>query len=763
MVSVNSNREASVWPWLVWKFGGTSVADAQRLIGVANLICEYCDVIASKRLPCQPALCQPALCQPPPCQPPPCQPALCPPTNGATLGVAPHHRLAVVLSAMAGVTDALQSCCDEAIAEFHRRHSAGPPKKPEYLTILNGIRDKHIRTADALLAAGEIDVETSKSFKQTQEFEISELSEILRVFAISGSCPGSLREMVLGHGELWSSRLLFAVVSRRAFRLDDENSSRPSCALPVEPDVINWIDARQILVIEEQNSADPYEKVTLDWEVSAQHMDRWTSAHPFCKIAIVTGYICSTRAGTPATLKRNGSDYSGSIMANLLGAKLYTVWTDVDGVYTADPNKVPSAFRLPFLSYIEAIELAYFGAKVLHPLTMGPCIAASIPILIRSSLQPESPGTLIGGSLENLPKHRLSSAETAELAVVKRFPLSPAAMHSDEKNSLYGSCKAFTLIDKVALVNVAGTSMIGVPGISSRLFGAVNDARCSVVMISQASSEHSICFAVPPSQAARAKLAIEAAFYREIEHQRCMHVSVADSCSIICAVGERMCGALGILSQLSTALAAAGVNVKAVAQGASEINITFVVESTEGVRAIRAVHDAIYQNRAASSFASVTEGYNGKDVAKDESVMGLVVLLVSLDLPPDVEALIDQLVLNFKTFGTDLSSPRIIGFTDGISFVKTLQSTREAFQEDVLFQERSLLALVDLREWTKRLIPSANTRNASPHWQRSLVDQFLSRGYLVVDSDIRVSPVLKAIHRLVVSATEEGCISDVRN
>lgn len=124
-----------------------------------------------------------------------------------------------------------------------------------------------------------------------------------------------------------------------------------------------------------------------------------------CRIAVVTGYICSNSAGIPATLKRNGSDYSGSLFAHLLKAKLYTVWTDVDGVYTADPRKVPNAFRLPFLSYIEAIELAYFGAKVIHPLTMEPCISANIPIVLRSSLQPESSGTLIGASLPETPSH----------------------------------------------------------------------------------------------------------------------------------------------------------------------------------------------------------------------------------------------------------------------------------------------------------------------------------------------------------------------
>lgn len=174
-----------------------------------------------------------------------------------------------------------------------------------------------------------------------------------------------------------------------------------------------------------------------------------------CEIVFITGYICSTKFGTPATLKRNGSDYSGSLFTKLLKAKLYTVWTDIDGVYTADPAKVPTAFRLPFLSYIEAIELAYFGAKILHPLTMGPCISANIPIIIRSSLDPESPGTLIGRSLPespapSTPKHGYSPDQTGNLLepVMKGNLLSPSSLaltklnSVDKKKALFGTTVA---------------------------------------------------------------------------------------------------------------------------------------------------------------------------------------------------------------------------------------------------------------------------------------------------------------------------------
>ena len=177
---------------------------------------------------------------------------------------------------------------------------------------------------------------------------------------------------------------------------------------------------------------------------------------------VITGYIASTHDGVATTLKRNGSDLSASIFAALLEADSVTIWTDVDGVLSADPRRVPDAFIIPELSYQEAAELAYFGAKVIHPNTMFPAIAKGIPVWIKNTFKPEAPGT------------KISASSPSDVPI-----------------------KGFAAVEDMALINVEGTGMIGIPGVAHKLFGALRAVDVSVVMISQASSEHSICFAVP--------------------------------------------------------------------------------------------------------------------------------------------------------------------------------------------------------------------------------------------------------------------------
>src|SRR5262249_43678622 len=196
---------------------------------------------------------------------------------------------------------------------------------------------------------------------------------------------------------------------------------------------------------------------------------------------VITGYIASTSDGHATTLKRNGSDFSASIFGALLGAESIIIWTDVDGVLSADPRRVPDAVVIPDLSYQEASELAYFGAKVVHPSTMFPAVARGIPVWIKNTFNPEARGT------------NISASQALTLPI-----------------------KGFSTVENMALINLEGSGMTGVPGIANKLFGALRTVDVSVVMISQASSEHSICFAVPARQAELAKRTVEDAFELEI-------------------------------------------------------------------------------------------------------------------------------------------------------------------------------------------------------------------------------------------------------
>jgi aspartokinase/homoserine dehydrogenase 1 len=270
---------------------------------------------------------------------------------------------------------------------------------------------------------------------------------------------------------------------------------------------------------------------------------------------VITGFLASSHIGIPTTLKRNGSDFSGAIIANLFDATELTIWTDVDGIYSADPRTVLSAKMLSSMSYKEAAELAYFGAKVIHPQTMAPCVVKSIPIILRNTFNINCPGTLI------------SKASLLE-------------------------ARAVTIIPQIALVNVEGSGLFGFSGIAAKLFGAVAAADVNIIMITQASSEYSICFAVPFPDADSVGEAVRSVFSNEIA-EKSIDVSVDTSACIIAAVGDNMDKQVGLLGRLTSALGSSGVNIRAIAQGSSERNITIVVNKSDGPSGLRCLHDAL--------------------------------------------------------------------------------------------------------------------------------------------------------------------------
>jgi aspartokinase/homoserine dehydrogenase 1 len=291
---------------------------------------------------------------------------------------------------------------------------------------------------------------------------------------------------------------------------------------------------------------------------------------------VITGFIARTRAGLQTTLGRDGSDFSASIFGALLDAREIVIWTDVDGVLSADPRRVPDATIIDSLSYNEAMELAYFGAKVIHPQTMAPAVSQGIPIWIRNTFAPQKPGTLICAS-----------------------PESPHPV------------KGITSIDRIALINVEGTGMIGVPGTAQRLFGALREHGISVALISQGSSEHSICFALAQAEADHAAAVVREAFESEIRQGQIQRVDVTRDCSILAVVGDGMTGTPGIAAKLFNALGASGVNVRAIAQGASERNISVVIDEKQTARALGSVHAGFYLSPHTISIGLIGPGSVG--------------------------------------------------------------------------------------------------------------------------------------------------------
>lgn len=481
--------------WKIHKFGGSSLADADCFRRVAGLVLEREDA-----------------------------------------------RLGVVVSAMGGMTDALL-----ALAALAEQDDAG------YLERLADIGRRYADTAGELL-----DGERRAAVLDAWARDAQDLRDVLKAISLVRSAPQRSRDVVAGYGEIWSARLLAALLEKR----DPDRCGR-------------WIDARDVLIVR-QTELGP----TVLWEASEERFARIV-APDFTGIAVITGFIASDESGLQTTLGRNGSDYSAAIFAALCRAEELSIWTDVDGIMSADPNRVPEARVIERMTYNEAMELAYFGAKVIHPQTLGPVIANDIPVIIRNSRNPSHPGSRIDGS-----------------------PFAKEAI------------KGITAIGGMALVNVEGAGMIGVPGTAERLFRALHDAGVSVTLISQASSEHSICVAVPGFLAERARSVVAAAFAEELESGQIQKVDVSESQSIVAVVGDGMAGTPGVAARFFGTLGRAGINIRAIAQGSSERNISAVVDSAEATRALRAAHSGFYLSAKTLSICLIGPGSVGRTLLR---------------------------------------------------------------------------------------------------------------------------------------------------
>lgn len=330
------------------------------------------------------------------------------------------------------------------------------------------------------------------------------------------------------------------------------------------------LDAREV-VFTQKNRAIP----TPDIQRSAEALKEWLEALPERKEAefvVMTGYIASSHDGKPVTLGRDGSDYSASIAAAMLHADSVSIWTDVDGVFSANPNVVAGCKVRNELTYNEASEMAYFGAKVIHPKTMTPVLKDNIPIWLRNSFDPSMKGTVI----------------QAEEKMT----------HSD--HIPYG-VKGLSYIENLCLICVEGTGLIGVPGVAQRLFGALRNIEANVTLISQAGSEHSICLCIPYNMREEGLKAVRREFRDEEEDGSIQRVDARGPCACLAIVGEGMKSTPGVAGKLCTALASARINITAIAQGSSERNISVVIDQDVCDCALQEVHRAFIETENAES------------------------------------------------------------------------------------------------------------------------------------------------------------------
>jgi bifunctional aspartokinase / homoserine dehydrogenase 1 len=444
-------------------------------------------------------------------------------THAAALAIASArqgHRVVVVTSAMAGVTNDLI-------------HAAATASRGEWdPQVRERLFERH-RAAAAELLAG--DPPRQRALVEALSVRLERFEKLCFGLSMVHELTPRLLDAISGTGELLCAPLLAAAIVARGER------SEP-------------VDAAELIVTTDQfGAAEPLMEETRTR--TRARLEPLLADHV---IPVVTGFIGATSDGVLTTLGRGGSDYSASILGAALDADEVWIWTDVDGVMTANPADVPEARTLPEISYSEASELAYFGARILHYKTILPASQLGIPVRILNSFNPGQPGT------------RVSADGSASAAGVK----------------------AVTSIHNVALVAINGKGMQGIPGIAAKAFQTVAQEQVNVLMISQGSSENNICFAIEATGAARVVRALRSALELELMRGHIEEISAEHPVAIVAAIGDRMRGTPGIAAKVFGALATAGINVHAISQGSSERNISLLIAEKDAPGAVQAIHRA---------------------------------------------------------------------------------------------------------------------------------------------------------------------------
>ena len=403
-----------------------------------------------------------------------------------------------------------------------------------YKTIIQNIEQKHLDAVRALLPI------------QQQSGTLSMVKQLLN--ELESNCEGlfMLRELsmrmqdkIISFGEILSSKIISAAFESRGIKQQ-------------------WVDSRNLIKTDSK-----YFNAVVNKELTDSTIQAYFSAkeNNSFDVYMAPGFIASDKDGNTTTLGRGGSDYTGAIYAAALKASALEIWTDVSGMMTADPRMVSNAKEIPQISYQEAMELSHFGAKIIYPPTIQPVMYQNIPVWIKNTFEPNHPGTIIEN---NSPK---------------------------DNNFIRG----ISSIKDLCLLSLEGAGMVGIPGFSKRLFDALAKKLINVILITQSSSEHSICVGVNVQDAHQAKLAVDAEFEQEINTQKVEPLIIEKDLSIIALVGEQMKNHPGVSGKMFGVLGRNGINVRAIAQGSSEKNITAVIASSDVKKAINVLHEEFFE------------------------------------------------------------------------------------------------------------------------------------------------------------------------
>ncbi len=429
-----------------------------------------------------------------------------------------NKKIAVVFSAFQGITDSL----------IHTSELAAKRNK-EYLNKYTEIEERHFQAVKDLISR-----DSRKDVIAKLKDTFIELKNVLNgIYLVKELSPKTL-DYVMSFGERLSNYIIAEALKCKQVKAE-------------------YLDSRDLVITD-----DNFGYARVNFELTNNNISGYFKFHK--NLQIVTGFIASTINNETTTLGRGGSDYTAALFGAALDVEEIEIWTDVDGVLTANPKKVKKAFPIEQMTYEEAMEMSHFGAKVIHPPTMRPALDKNIPIRIKNTFNP----TFIGTLITNKNGH-------------SKFPI-----------------KGITSVDKISLLRIQGSSMVGIPDTAKRIFNALALKNISVLLITLASSEYSLCLAVPPKQAFMAKRLIEDELKYEIKDMLLEPVVVEENLSIVAVVGENMRNQTGVAGKVFQALGKNGVNIIAIAQGSSELNISAVINQYDEAKALNAIHDAFF-------------------------------------------------------------------------------------------------------------------------------------------------------------------------
>ncbi len=433
---------------------------------------------------------------------------------------AKQDRVICIVSAVGGITDKLLNA-----------GSLAQNKNETYLSVYQDIKITHLNLIESLLP------NKHEAISNHVEATFQALKSLLDgIFLINEVSPKTTDKLV-SFGEILSSYIISQTMKTRGMDVALKNS--------------------QELIVTNSN----FTKAEVNYKFTNANISSYFNSAAQ-QITILPGFISKSNHGEVTTLGRGGSDFTAAIVAAALKVKQLEIWTDVSGMYTANPNLVKQAYPIETLSYQEAMELSHFGAKVLYPPTVQPALDLNIPIHIKNTFQPESKGTIISNTM----------------------------------NGRTSPAKGISNISNIALLTLQGNGMVGIPGFSKRLFETLASEKINVILITQASSEHSICFGIDDTDAERAKIAIDATFENEISLHKIDPIDLEKGLSIIALVGDNMKNHQGISGRMFSALGKNNINIRAIAQGASERNISAVIAQNDVKKALNTLHEAFFED-----------------------------------------------------------------------------------------------------------------------------------------------------------------------